>query len=101
MQRTNDYVTQQAELRKYSRCHDFVPVKQEESLVTWDKPLESSPLIPHPENQFKSPERCISMSDSYISPPKISPNMAETNNEQWSHSSVRCSYQSECHSSTL
>lgn len=34
MQRTNDYVTQQAELQKHSRCHDFVPVKHEESLVT-------------------------------------------------------------------
>ncbi len=33
---------QQAELKNYSRCDDFVPVKQEESLVTWDKLLESS-----------------------------------------------------------
>lgn len=41
MQRTTDYITQQDELQNYSCCDDFVPVKQEESLVTWDKPLES------------------------------------------------------------
>ncbi len=47
MQRTRDYVTQQAELKNYSCCYDFVPVKQEESLVTWDKLLETSSLKPH------------------------------------------------------
>ncbi|XP_067279227.1 uncharacterized protein [Pseudorasbora parva] len=85
MQRTNDYVTQQAELQKHSHRHEFVPVKQEESLVTWDKSLEPLPLIPHSQNQVKSPERCITMSDSYFLPLKISPNIPETNNEQWPH----------------
>lgn len=85
MQRTSDYVTQQAELKNYSRCDDFVPVKQEESLVTWDKILESSSLKPHPQIQVKSSEECMALSDSYFSPLRTSPNAPETNNQQWSH----------------
>lgn len=64
MQRTSDYVTQQAELKNYSRCDDFVPVKQEESLVTWDKLLETLLLKPHLQSQVKSSEECMALSDS-------------------------------------
>ncbi len=80
MQRTSNYVT-----KNYSHCDDFVPVKQEESLVTWDKILESSPLIPHPQIQVKSSEECMALSDSYFSPLKTGPNTPENNNQQWSH----------------